>query len=427
MAVIPYYHTQLNGAARTDEVELGGIGEMGVDNTNPFVWFDSDSRNGNRISGNMSVPTTQTTNFPTLDNSPSVLIWSNLVHSTLTMYNSELEFQNALASSVEETNGGKTITVELKDATFHNGDPVTAEDVKFTFEHLTANSGSFPQSGNPPYADEPVTVVDEQTARFNLMEPFPPLLTREWPRWGVLHKQTWVEGGAPDDPDGFEMDTDNIVGSGPFQVENFEIGGSMVLTPHDDNPVASPTMDVVLTPFRDTQSAFRAFQQNEIQMFQRITPPLVEDIQESMSNTAQVTVFRGFMPYFLVPQWPMAPTKFRPFRNAIGKVIDRQRLNAVTWQGNNEPIYGGQLFAGDHPFRPPDDQITKFTEEPTGDPEAARQVLEEAGWGFDDDGNLHYPPDADLNPLWPQGEVPNADNGFPCLDGSSNWVQPSER
>ena len=39
----------------------------------------------------------------------------------------------------------------------------------------------------------------------------------------------------------------------------------------------------------------------------------------------------------------------------------------------------------------------------------------DAGWGWDGDGELHYPPDADLEPLWPEGEEPSVDD-FPCLE-----------
>jgi peptide/nickel transport system substrate-binding protein len=59
--------------------------------------------------------------------------------------------------------------------------------------------------------------------------------------------------------------------------------------------------------------------------------------------------------------------------------------------------------------------LPTFTDDPTGDAEGAQQVLVDAGWGWDDQDNLHYPADADLSPRWPDGEAPSPDN-FPCLD-----------
>jgi len=84
-----------------------------------------------------------------------------------------------------------------------------------------------------------------------------------------------------------------------------------------------------------------------------------------------------------------------------------------------DPIYESRVLLDTHPFSPPDDELTKFTDQPQGDSDGARRTLEEAGWGWDDDGNLRYPPDADLSPLWPQGEEPSADD-FPCLD--EDWI-----
>jgi peptide/nickel transport system substrate-binding protein len=61
----------------------------------------------------------------------------------------------------------------------------------------------------------------------------------------------------------------------------------------------------------------------------------------------------------------------------------------------------------------------------TGDEEAARQVLSEAGWGWDDNGNLHYPPDADLSPKWPKGSIPPVGD-IPCLN-EDGYVSPANR
>jgi peptide/nickel transport system substrate-binding protein len=58
--------------------------------------------------------------------------------------------------------------------------------------------------------------------------------------------------------------------------------------------------------------------------------------------------------------------------------------------------------------------LATITDKPEGDIEEAKQVLRDAGWGQDDDGNWHYPPDADLSPRWPKDGKPSASE-FPCL------------
>lgn len=84
-------------------------------------------------------------------------------------------------------------------------------------------------------------------------------------------------------------------------------------------------------------------------------------------------------------------------------------------RGEAEPDTYSSFWAKGHPWRAPDDMLHQFTDQPSGDPDAAKQVLRDAGWAWDDNGNLHYPPDADLEPLWSQGEAPTAED-FPCLE-----------
>ena len=105
---------------------------------------------------------------------------------------------------------------------------------------------------------------------------------------------------------------------------------------------------------------------------------------------------------------------FPEFRQALGTAINRQRLNQLAYDGMSEPILHSEIYADSYPYLAPDDMIPEFTDDPTGDLEAAKQVLRDAGWGWDDNGNLHYPPDANLSPVFPTGDRPSPDE-FSCL------------
>jgi peptide/nickel transport system substrate-binding protein len=83
---------------------------------------------------------------------------------------------------------------------------------------------------------------------------------------------------------------------------------------------------------------------------------------------------------------------------------------------------GSSYFTSAHPWYP-EDEVYQATDDPTGDVEQAKQILRDAGWGWDDDGNLRYPADADLSPRWPKGEYPNEDNGFPCVTADGEYNQ----
>lgn len=99
----------------------------------------------------------------------------------------------------------------------------------------------------------------------------------------------------------------------------------------------------------------------------------------------------------------------------------RQRIHDTIFRGGGYIQFEPSIFTQTHPWFP-DDGLPTNTEDPAGDKEGARQVLSEAGWGWDDNDNLHYPPDADLSPQWPKGENPTSEDGFACLDADGKYV-----
>src|SRR5882762_229768 len=79
----------------------------------------------------------------------------------------------SLAESWEESEDGKTYEFKLRAGlTFHNGDPVTTEDVKFSFERY---SGTGAKTLKDHVKD--VEIVDPRVVRFHLKEPWPDFMT----------------------------------------------------------------------------------------------------------------------------------------------------------------------------------------------------------------------------------------------------------
>jgi len=417
---LPLFPTGLFGAIRTDQIEPAGIGEAGVVRTNPHYLIQSDS-DLDQVAAVETPVTMETSNYPIIDSSASQTIWNHLVHSTLTEYDENLELQNVLADTVEIENDAQDITVELKDATFHNGDPVTAEDVKFTYLQLANNPGVYPQASSPPY-DE-IVVVDEKTAEFRMEESFLPLVQKVWPRWGIMHKQTWVDGGAQEEAEAFEMD--EIIGSGPFAVREFSTGESMDLVPHDGHPVHSPNFELFLQAFRNQQTAVQAFSEGEVQLAPNLSPGTLERINNNAGDVAETYERPGILHFTNYPQMSWSPSQFREFRAAWGAAINRKQATTVGIRDAVDPSEYSCILSPTHPFRPPEDMLTQMAPA-EGDPEAAQAALTDAGWGFDDQDRLHYPPDKDLSPRWPAEETPDPGE-FPCVGEEGEYVGPDER
>jgi peptide/nickel transport system substrate-binding protein len=422
--VIPMTDKPAPGLVRSDQLNLNRLGEGGFTVANPLPYIYSTPTDGNSYVSSRQAALFETRNFLVIANGFSSVIWNHLLSSTLVEYDENFELQNMLADSIEFENDGRRVIVELVDATFHNGDPITAEDVKWTYDFRWNNVGVFPQTEQVPReGDSGINIVDDRTVEFNFTQPFAALTTRIWPALSILHKQSWVDAGAEDNPQGVEPDP--FIGSGPFKIQSFQKGRAMTIEPHDGHPAHQPEHEVVMRAFQDQQTAYRALKNNEIQVMPSVTPALIQRAESEMGDQAQGTVAAGTMPFNLIPENNWGPTKFRELRLAIGAALDRNTIVEQAYRGEAKPELHCRNLLDAHPFGVPTDNILQFTDDPSGDVEGARQILSEAGWGWDDNGNLHYPPDADLQPKWPQGETPPVGE-FPCLD-SEGYVPPEER
>jgi len=412
------------GLIRTDLVEPNNLGVGGLTVANAIPYIYCTPREGDQLVSARQQDLVETRNYPIIQNGFASVIWNILVHSPLLEFDENFELRNVIAGEISPSDDGTEVRVELRDATFHNGDPITAEDVQFTFEYWWEHTGVFPQTQDVP--SESIDIIDDQTLNFVFERPYAPLLSRIWPSIGIMHKQTWVDAGAWDDPEG--VNPDPLVGSGPFEISDFQAGQYMTLTPHDGNPVHSPDHEVVMEAYQDATTAYRAFQQGQVHTLPDVPASITGRAESDLGDDALVTTAEGTMPFALVTKNHFGPTKFRAVRMAIGMALNREEIVDQSFRGQTEPELHCRTLLDAHPYTTPTDMCVQYTDDPSGDIEGARQVLEDAGFSWDDDGNLRYPPDADLSPMWEQGATPGSiADQFPCLDADSNYVSPEQR
>ena len=147
------------------------------------------------------------------------------------------KFEPELAESWEVLDGGKTLIFHLrKDATFHDGSPVTAEDVKWSFDRAIA-AGGFPaiQMAAGTYTDPTVfSVVDEHTFKISLKEAnklaIPDLAV---PVPDVVNKKLALAHATTDDPWALNWTRDHDAGGGPFKVASWKSGDQIVFDRFD--------------------------------------------------------------------------------------------------------------------------------------------------------------------------------------------------
>jgi peptide/nickel transport system substrate-binding protein len=157
-------------------------------------------------------------------------VYDNLVKSVGT---EEAKIVPDLAESWQASDDGLTWTFKLREgAKFHDGTPVNAEAVKYTFDRLLAmNTG-----GAVLFASiDKVEAVDDLTVQFILKEPFSGFLASLTSIWGpLIVSPTTVKAHEKDGDWGQAWLTENDAGSGPYMLESWTRNEQMVLVRNPD-------------------------------------------------------------------------------------------------------------------------------------------------------------------------------------------------
>lgn len=133
----------------------------------------------------------------------------------------------------------QTIDVTIRDGmTWHDGEAVRPEDVKFTWDYATEEGIPYLASDIEPYDSS--EIVGDRTVRFNLKQPFAGFIPVSMYRLPILPQHVWdgvKEREGIDNP-GQWSDPDTT-GSGPFEMVNYEPGNRIVFEKHDDHYAAN--------------------------------------------------------------------------------------------------------------------------------------------------------------------------------------------
>ncbi|GAB7013260.1 ABC transporter substrate-binding protein [Halolamina salina] len=207
------------------------------------------------------------------------IMLKNLVYSPVLGYDRNTNLVPILAEEIPTLDGNE-FTLNLDpDATFHNGDPVTAEDVKYTFEATVEEQTSYASNFS---IVESIDVEDDQTAHFTLTEPYVPILH------AIAHPVA-PKSVREEDPEGFGIDT--FVGSGPFEVTEFEENDHVTMAGWDDYwGSGSPNLDeVTFTPINEPTNRVTQLQTGEQDVINRIPPQFWNTVQ----NMSDADVIEG--------------------------------------------------------------------------------------------------------------------------------------
>jgi peptide/nickel transport system substrate-binding protein len=287
----------------------------------------------------------------------------------------------SLAESWTQSKDGLTYEFVIrKGVRFHNGEPVTAEDVKFSFDRYKGSGAKLLKE-----RVREVQIVDSGRVRFHLKEPWPDFMTfygTSATGSGWIVPKAYVEKVGDD---GFKK---HPIGAGPYKFVSFTPGVELVMEAYDGYWRKAPNIKRLVyrsMPEETTRAA--ALKKGEVDIAYLLTGPVAEDLQRTpgfklVAPKESPAVFWLDMP----DQWdPKSPWHDRRVRLAASHALDRQALNQAETLGFSKPT--GSLI-------PRALEFSLVLEPHAYDPKKARQLLAEAGYpnGFDAGDFYPWPP-----------------------------------
>ena len=291
------------------------------------------------------------------------------LYTPLIRYDEELNVQPYLARSWELTD--TSVTFQLRDdVTWHDGRPVTAEDVKFTFD-LAKDPQTASLLGSA-YLNlvESAEVLGPNTIRFNFERPHAQALEGFW--WAPLPKHL-LENVAPADLAQAPFNQ-NPVGSGPFKFAQWDRNQRLVLEANPSFPAelgGRPNLDRVV---------FRVIPEPTTMMTELLSGSadvigytLLPDQAVQLRNQDAVELNSFASREFTYLGWNNQRPIFEDarVRRALAMAINRPEIIEGLLHGHGTPAVG---------MIPPWSPMYTEMEPLPFDPQAARRLLAEAGW-----------------------------------------------
>lgn len=263
-----------------------------------------------------------------------------------------------LALSAKPDAEAKTWTVELRpDVKFHDGRPVTAEDVVASFARITNPKDPKTAAADLGILDE-VAVISDTVLEFRLNTPSA-TLDDSLGQYSV--------GIVPAD-----FDIKNPIGTGPFKVSSFDPGRQSVFSANEYYwREGEPFLDeLVILNFSDDDALINSLLSTQVDAIGQIPLALLEVIGADPRISILNSQTGAWLPFTMrVDKKPFDDVRVR---QAFRLAVDREQMIEQVLSGNG--TVGNDLYS---PFDP---GYAKNLPQRTQDVAAARQLLAEAGY-----------------------------------------------
>jgi peptide/nickel transport system substrate-binding protein len=265
-----------------------------------------------------------------------------------------------------------------KDIKFHNGTPLSAEDVVHSINRIRTDPQSKQRQNIAAIANE--SVIDSHTVRIVTKEPTAPLLDYLFDRIMITSKAIYDKYGPE------VADRQYPIGAGPYKFRELIPGQRLVIAKDPSHPMwkqhKQAPDEIVFRIMREPEQRVTALLNNEIQIAQFVPPHLRERVEKSPNH--KITTFHSAEIMFLAMMPRFKPWDNKLLRQAVAYAIDRDTLIKTLLRGEASRL-DGPIGPGQYGFDP--DLQPRYTY----NPEKARELVKQAGFPNGVDVELSTP------------------------------------
>jgi ABC-type dipeptide transport system, periplasmic component len=290
--------------------------------------------------------------------------------------------QGDLAQSWGVSQDGTIYNFTLrKDLFWHDGQPLTAEDVLYTINLMRNSTNVFPPDVQAFWKDIEVKGLNDTTLQFLLPEPFAPFL--DYLTFGILPKHILGDISFDDlikSP--FNLQP---VGSGPFRFDHLDVENGKItgveLSSFDKYYGKKPFIQqMIFRYYPDSASALQAYQQSNVQGISEVTP----DILQSVLSEKNLALYTGRKPELSIIMLNLNDPQSPFFQDAN---IRRALLLGLNRQRIIDHLLNGQAVMADGPILPGTWAYYDGIEHVGYDQTQAQNMLKDAGYVLSGDQN----------------------------------------
>jgi peptide/nickel transport system substrate-binding protein len=270
---------------------------------------------------------------------------------------------------------------------FHDGKPVTLDDLKFTLDFMMKYERGIFWTANRYLESAEILDPKARKMRLRFKQPYAEFETAFVLLNVILPKHLWdgrMEKEKLTDPR--QLSITHPIGSGPFKFTRYQKDTDLLLTANKEHFAAPQCDELLYVVVPSIDGELGRLESGEIDFTEdlNLTPSQAKELTSQKNLTIVQTPDINW--FQAVPRVSWLPFRDFQFRLAWQHTFDREFLVKVVWEGAGRVPASNTFLVDTNPWNNPNlPPVPKF------DLDKARQILKEAGYSWDGEGRLLYP------------------------------------